>query len=456
MGTDSSLVRLERDGRWKVLDQIPGLENRHVFTIGQDAGNTVWVGTARGAFLFKPDDELQSFGREDGLADWEMNQFGIHCDERNDIWLGTINGLTQYTPGLSQTNLTPPGLCLEAVDLPGRTVPFPENLDLGWKERTLNFHIVLLSFRDRSKVFYRARMVGLEDGWTEPLRHPQLRYTNMPAGRFTLLVQAVNESGVESPVVRLPIRVRPPFWRTPFFQTAGLLVLLCAGIGSYVWRTAVIRRRNRELEAEVAKRTADLRRANLRLNYLATFDPLTGLLNRRAVMENAETEISPPTGGNRQLGLVVVDLDRFKKINDTHGHAAGDEILREAARRIQSCLRETDLLGRIGGDEFLAILKGADADAVRAVCRRIASTPGSVAKGTTEIRVGASCGGLAIPGQAGASLASALAQADDLLYEAKRKGSGFEVGEYDAERPAETSGKNVQRPWPDSNRRQTD
>ncbi|MBN2199814.1 MAG: diguanylate cyclase [Candidatus Aminicenantes bacterium] len=433
LGTDSSLVRLERDRRWTILDQKPGLESRHIFAVGEDDQGIVWVATARGAFLFKPNDEVECFSPGDGLANWEMNQYGFYSDGRNGVYLGTISGLTQYAPGRARENLVPPGICLEAVDLAGGTIPFPRSLDLGWDQRTLNFHIALLSFRDRSKVFYRARMENLEDEWTPPLRLSELRYTNMPPGRFHLALQAVNESGVAGPVVRIPIRVRPPFWRTPLFNAAAVVLLLAGAVGTYFWRTAIIRRRNRELEAVVVRRTEDLRQANSRLNFLATFDPLTGLLNRRAVMEKAEAEVSPPKGENRQIGCLLIDLDRFKSVNDTFGHAAGDEALREAARHIQSCLRDTDFLGRIGGDEFLAVLPGADPAAVRTVCERIASRRGSEDAGRTPIRVGTSCGGVAVPGRSGASLASVLAQADALLYRAKNKESGFEADVYRAQ-----------------------
>ncbi len=192
----------------------------------------------------------------------------------------------------------------------------------------------------------------------------ELRYTNLPAGDLKLLLQPVNESGVWGEVVTLPIRVRPPFWMTLWFRLSGILFLLAAAVGVYRWRTLLLRRRNRELEKEVGKRTAEL-------EYLATYDPLTALFNRRAILAFLEKELKPERGCNRQLGCIMVDLNRFKAVNDTLGHAAGDGVLKEMAAKIQECLRQGDALGRLGGDEFLVVLPGADPEALQAVCGRI-------------------------------------------------------------------------------------
>jgi len=360
-----------------------------------------------------------------------MNQYGFYCDPRNEVWLGTVSGLSQYAPQSGSESVVPPLLAVEAVDLPGRTVPFPEALDLGWRERTLNFHVAILSFRNKARTVYRARMEKLEDDWTSPRRLSELRYTNMPPGSFTLLVQAANESGAWSEPLRLPIRVRPPFWRTAVFQGAALVLLLAAAFGAHGWRTALIRRRNRELEAEVALRTEDLKKANDRLTYLATYDPLTGLLNRRAVMETIGREAEPETGGNRQFGCALADLNKFKQANDTLGHAAGDQVLKDMARQLKACLRDSDSLGRIGGDEFLIVMPGADFEAVRSVCRRISAALSAASGDNKTVVVTASCGGIAVPSRAGATAAVVLAQADALLYKIKRAGGGSEVGVFD-------------------------
>ena len=92
------------------------------------------------------------------------------------------------------------------------------------------------------------------------------------------------------------------------------------------------------------------------MRFQATHDVLTGLLNRGAIMEFLKKELLRARRENTMVGVILADLDHFKKINDTYGHLAGDTVLREAAQRLQSCVREYDAVGRYGGEEFLIVL----------------------------------------------------------------------------------------------------
>jgi len=120
------------------------------------------------------------------------------------------------------------------------------------------------------------------------------------------------------------------------------------------------------------KREADRIRASVRDGLrLALIDPLTGLHNRRYALSRLDgvAETAHQTGGS--FAVMVVDLDRFKQVNDRHGHAAGDAVLVEAARRLSSTIRASDLVARIGGEEFLVVLPGADLAMARPVAERL-------------------------------------------------------------------------------------
>jgi len=127
-----------------------------------------------------------------------------------------------------------------------------------------------------------------------------------------------------------------------------------------------VRNTHRELEERVEERTQALQR-------LTEIDVLTGLLNRRGIMDRFDNELARLARNGGLLGLLLLDLDHFKDINDTYGHAAGDLALTETARVIESLNRPYDYAGRYGGEEFLVILPGCDSESLLAIAERIRS-----------------------------------------------------------------------------------
>lgn len=110
---------------------------------------------------------------------------------------------------------------------------------------------------------------------------------------------------------------------------------------------------------------------------LAVTDPLTGLFNRRYALSHLHRARTKAQADGRSFALMMIDLDRFKAVNDTHGHAAGDHVLKTVARRLEANLRSVDLLARIGGEEFLAVLPDCDAAAATSAAERLRATVGS-------------------------------------------------------------------------------
>src|SRR5262249_28930344 len=96
------------------------------------------------------------------------------------------------------------------------------------------------------------------------------------------------------------------------------------------------------------------------LRHQATHDALTGIWNRAAILDALDRELARNRREGRPFGVLVADLDHFKRVNDTLGHLAGDAVLRDAVARLQSVVRPYDSLGRYGGEEFLAVLSGCD------------------------------------------------------------------------------------------------
>jgi diguanylate cyclase (GGDEF)-like protein len=421
VGSDAGLAVHELTGSWRLVGGLAGTPIPHVYAIGEDAEGTIWVGTTRGFLRLRADGTVEPFTAEQGLGALEANEDGFFLDDAGNVWLSTVAGLTRFSPALEKPNRAQPVAVVESVALPDRRIEAPRALDLSWRERTVTFQIAVLAYRGHSGARYRARLDGLEADWLPLRASGELRYTNLPAGSFRLLVQAVNESGVWGEAVALPLRVNPPFWMTWWFRAGGLLALAAGVLGAHGARTLRLRRRTRELEAAVADRTAALLAANSELERLATHEPVTGLLNRRAILARLDAQFGDGGEATRRFGCVLVDLDNFKRVNDTLGHAAGDAVLREMAGRIGASLRGDDVLGRFGGDEFLVVLPGADAETVEAVARRIAAI--TVTAGEAEpVVVSASCGAVAVRSGAGSDHTGVVAAADGLLYQAKQAG----------------------------------
>jgi diguanylate cyclase (GGDEF)-like protein len=152
-------------------------------------------------------------------------------------------------------------------------------------------------------------------------------------------------------------------------------------------------------------------------------DSLTGLANRRVLDERLEEELDRSRRYGTHLALILVDIDNFKSVNDRFGHQCGDEVLRAVAPVLSGSLRELDLAGRFGGEEFALVLPGTAAVSARRIAeqiRRALAKVTVVGPGGELVSVTASFGAAEFP--ANASVASLIEAADRALYQAKRDG----------------------------------
>ncbi|PWC69671.1 transcriptional regulator [Azospirillum sp. TSH7] len=126
-----------------------------------------------------------------------------------------------------------------------------------------------------------------------------------------------------------------------------------------------------DLERRLAERSRALEEATVRLNRMATLDPLTGVWNRRRFLELAAAELARARRYGRHLGVFLLDLDGFKAVNDTHGDAAGDAVLRAVVKRVRAALRISDHIARSGGAEFVVLLPETDGAGTAVVAERV-------------------------------------------------------------------------------------
>lgn len=222
-------------------------------------------------------------------------------------------------------------------------------------------------------------------------------------------------------------------WGLAFFALSSLAVYLVRD-----WHQQIeLHRLKHSLEFEVIQRTSELVSSQQSLLQLANEDGLTGLLNRRAFMSRATEIITQAMHQGRPLSLVLFDVDYFKLINDQHGHAVGDEVLKAIAQTVRHNSRADDLLCRYGGEEFVMLMPITQADAAEVLVRRLHTAINDlrlIGSDGQPFRISVSVGLVALSDPAQQvqdpvkMLDQILSQADAAMYQVKNSGrNGIEL-----------------------------
>ena len=176
-------------------------------------------------------------------------------------------------------------------------------------------------------------------------------------------------------------------------------------------------------EQELEDKHRELRKQQSKLKELAAIDPLTGISNRRSFYDKSKELLTYADIGDLEVGVLMLDLDNFKTLNDTYGHAAGDEVLISFTKLVEDCIRGSDIFARLGGEEFALLLPDAPEAATRRIAQRIISRCGQlkVQHGEHEISFTTSVGGTMWKSGED-KIDIALNRADNNLYSAKNNG----------------------------------
>jgi diguanylate cyclase (GGDEF)-like protein len=229
---------------------------------------------------------------------------------------------------------------------------------------------------------------------------------------LTLLGQALTFTSLRSPVLPASIAV---------FVMCALLFTRTTW-RQFVENVRVLVERDRLLQ-EAKESGVQLELMLSRMSDLAMVDELTGLKNRRSFFDDIEPVIAGSRRRGKPIAIALLDLDHFKEINDTHGHAIGDDVLREVAKRIEDTLRQEQIVGRIGGEEFVVLLPDTNPQqalyALERVRKAVGESPIAVSTGATLVITVSS--GIA-PLADGMTVPVALQHADKAMYRAKALG----------------------------------
>lgn len=224
------------------------------------------------------------------------------------------------------------------------------------------------------------------------------------------------------------------WWLAHLISASGFLLLSYGVLHAYhtTRSFSLVFRQDEVIEyLRAAKAHADasalrLTLANQQLEHLAATDTLTGIANRRHFFRRAEAEIARATRGSAPLALLALDLDHFKNINDTFGHATGDQVLQRFCAAVSDTLRPSDLLGRLGGEEFAVLLPEAGIDEAKHIGERIRAAVENMSSGGDLPPITTSIGISAYDADGG-TLESLLRHADRRLYQAKHDGGNVVI-----------------------------
>ncbi len=390
---------------------------------------------------------FQRVGKAEGMAAEDIAGGALWRSPEGTLWVGTIGGVVQLRPGAgteSGSQLRP--VLTGVQDGQGRSLEGMSRPRIPHRAHTLTFRLGQTAFAQEERLTLEVRMVGLEDSW-RALEGAEARYPALPTGTYTFEARLVDLAGQAGPVTAFPLEVLPAWWATWWAQL--LWIASASGVVLLVvrWRTRVLRARAADLERKVADRTQALAEANHRLEEASLHDPLTGLHNRRFLsltMPEEEAQVRrafhgahTPNARNRKEDLLffILDLDHFKRVNDTHGHPAGDAVLCQTAARLRQTCRESDSVIRWGGEEFLVIAKRTDRTAGSVIAENlrgaIEGSPFILPDGQGRICT-CSIGFAAFPvldtAPDAVSWEQVLDVADQCLYAAKRSGRNAWVG----------------------------
>lgn len=406
-----------------------GLRGEISYFLGFDAAGRLWSGSDQGVRVWNGEHWTQ-YDQSDGLI-WNDCDLGAFAAEPGGtVWIGTSAGLGRFQPSRMERAARPPSAVFTQLMLGNRVVEAGRYVSIGHRLNSLTAQYSALTFAHEASILFRYKLEPLFGDWRETPLH-EMQFPGLPPNDYRLEVEARDVGGQWSrPPAVFAFEIQPPWWRSWwFYALAGAAALALVRL-VWRWRVSRLILRQKHLERAVAERTLELRRekqdllaAREALHERAIKDGLTGLFNRRAFFDILEREFARIKRQGGSLALIMADLDHFKKINDTHGHLAGDAALQECARRILASVRPYDSVGRYGGEELVILMPECSleeaVERAEQVRRAIAQQP--VATPAGEIQVTGSLGVAATTNLA-TTPEELVQSADRALYCAKKRG----------------------------------
>jgi diguanylate cyclase (GGDEF)-like protein len=424
-----------------------GLRSDSVYLLGRDYQGRIWAGGDRGIDLLSDESVITHFDHATGLLWDDLGEGYTWNDPDGSVFIATSRGLARYLPGGAMATRNPPAVVLTSAELGGTQYLNQTDVEVSHDSDTFVADFAVMTFHSPENIRCQYRLQGLETEFLETSQR-EVRYPALPPGQYRFDVRCGSVvSGWSAAPASFSFSISPPWWARWWARLGALLLLGLTVRAAVIYRIRRLEGDRLMLEQAVAERSAELARANAELQAMSLADPLTKVRNRRFFRETIEADAMQVVRAYRRAGLnagpidhgdmifYFVDLDHFKRVNDEHGHYAGDRVLVECARRLNSIVRQSDLLIRWGGEEFLVVLRAgtrADGDILaRRLLRLIGEEAFDIGDGKM-IPLTCSIGWAAFPwitAQPDAlSVDDVLVLADRSMYAAKEAGRNYAVG----------------------------
>jgi diguanylate cyclase (GGDEF)-like protein len=369
VGTLNGLNRMNPEdrragrNRFQLYTRREGLPNDTVYGILPGGDGQLWLSTNRGLSRFDiAAGTFRNYDVRDGLAGDEMNGGAELLARDGTLYFGGVNGVSWFDTRAIPENGYVPQARISAVQVDGRAQGeggmAPAALRLPHNENELRLTFAAMDFHQPSRNRFRWRLG--EQAWVET-DHNSVNLAQLTPGNYRFQVHGSNNDGVWSKVpATMDIVVDAPWWATRWAFAAYLVVaLLVAVVSDLSLRRKLARERRFNEELASAKSLAEANQ-QLALRY-AQYDNLTQLPNRATLLDALGRSMRSARAQGSEVALLLLNLDRFQRINDTIGHALGDNVLKVTAERLVAALGKDDVLARVGSDEFALITSPPDA-----------------------------------------------------------------------------------------------
>ncbi len=278
----------------------------------------------------------------------------------------TDDGLITFDLDAADAAGEPPQPYIKSIKLGDTPVAFKAGAQimLDARHAPVRIDYSALDLAHGPQLTFRYRLRGLDDTWIEMGSARTVHFSSLPTGSFAFELQASALPGVWSSAdIAVTLVRQPSFVESTAFKLGIWAASLLAVLGVVWLRTAATRRRHRQLESAIRERTGALHEVNEALEQrnsdlrrASETDTLTGLINRR-FFDSRQTDKQLGHNLSEDGVMIMLDIDHFKRVNDTYGHGAGDEILRQFADVMRSVTRQSDLVARWGGEEFMMLCR---------------------------------------------------------------------------------------------------